>query len=591
MITDRLHTEEKTNRTQVCRVFLAVLVFGFLALSSFAHATVGEICGDGVDNDAAGGDASCAEPDKDRDVYGSSTSYTGPNGTAKDCDDTNRAIYPAEGGKYVNVGAGTYKVCQTDGTYSGTLNLSSFSCHSGSGQTYWFSTSGSNSNSGTFASPWLDYRCISENSGLGCLHNPVAGDCFVFRAGTYNASYSDLGTTRMLYLNNRDGTAANPITFMAAPGESVDFTGVGTSPTEVQLVYFVDSNYINWYRIDVHGGYSNAGIYNFGGTNFYGSNFKAYSIDGNSSNNVGGIKSAGAGASIALDHITVRDNYDTANPTLENNYGVVIMDNTSAVITDSVGYNSLTGKGSHIFAIKHGASGGVGTFKRNVCFRGERSCFIWEQPNTTVTNNYAEEVDGRRSNMAFEYRNLGNAAFYDSAVVQYNTINKAPFFEAVNSNDTVGTGSVLNAQYNVVLDNKATSYGADGSDGFVRIGYYGPDSQYTSIYSGGKLTINNNLYYQSAAQALFFTLFGAPSGGGGYGPAGNAGTNYASFAAWQGVFDAASFNENPTFDADHVATSANSAGLGWKQGIWTAVSATGATSSSNVYNILRRRRR
>lgn len=571
-------------------IIAAALTAAFAFLST-AHATVGEICGDGVDNDAVGGDAACAEPDKDRDAYGSSASYTGPNGAAVDCDDTNRAVYPAEGGKYVNVGAGTYKVCQTDGTYGGTLNLSAFSCSTGSGSTYWFATTGSNANSGTFASPWLDYRCISDGSGLGCYHTPVAGDCFVFRAGSYNASYSDSGTTRQFYFNTHSGTAANPITIMAAPGEAVDFAGVGTSPTEVQLVQLISSNYINWYRIDVHGGYSNAGLWNNGGTNFYGSNFKAYSIDGNSNNNVAGIKSTGVGASITLDHVTVRDNYDTANPTAENNYGVVIMDNSSAVITDSVGYNSVTGKGSHIFAIKHGYSGGSASFLRNVGFRGERSFFIWEQPNTTVKNNYAEEVDGRRSNMAFEYRNLGNAAFYDSGVIQYNTINKAPFMEVINSNDTVGTGSVLNAQYNVVLDNKATSYGADGADGFVRIGFYGPDSQYTSVYSGGKLTINNNLYYNSAATALFFTLFGDSSGSG-YGPSGAAGASYSSFAAWQAVFDGASFNENPTFDADHSATSAHSSGMGWKTGIWTAYTgSSGSTTGGRTYYTVRRQRR
>ena len=570
------------------------LIAVLLLTAAPAFGAVGEICGDGIDNDASGGDAACAEPDKDRDGYPSSSAYTGPYGSAVDCDDTNRDIYPGNGGRYVNVGAGTYKTCQTDGTYTGTLNLSAFTCHTGSGGTYWFDDTGNNATgSGTFAAPWRDYVCIS-NSGAGCYHAPVAGDCFVFRSGSYNGTWSDAGTTRMLYVNNKDGTSSNHITIMEAPGEVADIAGTGTTPTEVRPAYILLSDYVDFFGIDVHGGYSAAGVWVAESANNEVAGLSTYNIDGDNTGNVGVIKATGVGSGpLSIHHMKTYDNYDRANSTAENNYGVVIMDLASVSITDSVGYNTTTGIGSHIFAIKHGYSGGSGTFKRNVCFRGERSCFVFEQPNTTITNNYAEEVGGNNSSNTFEYRYLGNGPIYDSGVIQYNTINKAPFFELINAAGTIGASSVLNAQYNVVLDNRGTSYTADGTDGFIRIGYYGFDSEYTDIVDGGKLTINNNCYYNSAATALFFTLFGATSGGYGDGSNGTKGADYASFAAWQAKYDAASYSENPTFNSDGGATSTNCSTKGWNKNIFTdaAPTSTGTTSSGRGFVLPKRRTR
>ena len=68
------------------------LIAVLLLTAAPAFGAVGEICGDGIDNDASGGDAACAEPDKDRDGYPSSSAYTGPYGSAVDCDDTNRDV-------------------------------------------------------------------------------------------------------------------------------------------------------------------------------------------------------------------------------------------------------------------------------------------------------------------------------------------------------------------------------------------------------------------------------------------------------------------------------------------------------------------
>ena len=74
--------------------------------------------------------------------------------------------------------------------------------------TYYVATTGSDAAAGTIGAPWL--------TGQKCATTVVAGDTCLFRGGTY--THSANGTAWINVVTN--GTAGNPITFKAYPGET-----------------------------------------------------------------------------------------------------------------------------------------------------------------------------------------------------------------------------------------------------------------------------------------------------------------------------------------------------------------------------------
>jgi hypothetical protein len=79
------------------------------------------------------------------------------------------------------------------------------------GATYYVATNGSDSNNGTIAYPWLTIQKAADTV--------VAGDTVYVRGGTYR-EYVTIGIS---------GTLANPITYMAYPGESPVINASGLS--------------------------------------------------------------------------------------------------------------------------------------------------------------------------------------------------------------------------------------------------------------------------------------------------------------------------------------------------------------------------
>ena len=76
------------------------------------------------------------------------------------------------------------------------------------GASYYVSSTGNNPGSGTFADPWSEIQSAAEVM--------VAGDTCIISGGTYRETVT---------LAN-SGTSANPITYRAAPGETVVITGL-----------------------------------------------------------------------------------------------------------------------------------------------------------------------------------------------------------------------------------------------------------------------------------------------------------------------------------------------------------------------------
>ena len=130
-------------------------------------------------------------------------------------------------------------------------------------------------------------------------------------------------------------------------------------------------------------------------------------------------------------------------------------------------------------------------------------------------------------------------------------------------------------QKNIVYDTRASAYGADGNSGMIRVNNAGTDLNYrATVGQTGKLSINNNDYFNSNAVALLFNIYGKSGSP-------TLGANYSSFAAWSasGFFNADK-NEDPSLDTYNIARSANTSNWGWRpaSGLAAEGGSTGATS-------------
>ena len=527
---------------------------------------VSEICGDQIDNDGASGDLPCPDPDKDRDGYW--TDGLGPN-TGTDCDDTQRYDYPGISSQGA-CDSGEFRTCQSDGTYTSCAAMSTFSCSSGSGSTYFIDDDETDC-AGTGA--WDDeenWFCFS-NTGMANYHAPVAGDCYVFFSGTYSSSWSS--GTRQIYVNNKDGTSSNKIKIIAAPGHAwwetgetagVYITAVGTySSNVVENLEFEDTDYWEISGLEINGaaGFSNAGISWVASSNHRAYNNHVYNIRADARNlNLSGLKARAGSNNLEWDHNRAHDNYDATESTAENTSDYLHMDDDTFNVHDNISYSTI----SSPFAgwgikIKHGlAAGTSGSIKRNIIYN-KNWAGIGVNPvaNTVVENNYLDYVNVRNSGSAIQYKDLGGAGEYKNQILRYNTIRNSPFVELVPNTDSAAIGSsFIDINHNVVSDNRA-SYNSDGTEGFFRACYYCDSGLYATVVTGGTIAMDYNCEHNSAAAPLYYTVWGA-----------GAGFSSTSFVNWVAAvaslgWEAHSYSENPAFNVYGQATSTNCADKGW----------------------------
>lgn len=541
----------------------------------------------------------CPEPDKDHDGW-ASTEQVGVLGQGKDCDDTDSWVHPGGLEDTEGCSAGEYRTCAASGTFSACAAITSFTCHTGGGHTYWVDDGETDcAGAGTTYGDPEHWRCWFDTTMTG-YHAPAAGDCIVFQAGSYSGTWSDSGTTRQIYLNNKDGTATNPIIIRAEPGAfpgysgKVLFNGAGTSPTQVFPVHFLNSNYVKLvgFEIDGNGDYSNS-VHIEGGAGVNAKLNYVHRIDGESDDNVACIKCRVDTEDCSIHNNILEDCREVGAESNQNNGCITIMDDTG---TPEANYNVCLNSSTvgHGIWIKHAGDTAtdpeiIGNFIDNV----SRSAIGTENRDTIIKGNWISDCNG----MAIEYGNIGSDhPWFEGAIVSYNTVQRCGFLDVLarwfNGDDTPNTthrtcggantcvllggtpniagccypsgtgdsssaisGPIFTADHNIMEDDNA-SYGGDGGDGVTRFCPYHCDNGEFAA-AAGKAIWTNNVYFSSGTSDLHFSYFGQSN---------VAGTTddkeFGSLTDWKAAgFDVGSVQDDPALDADGV--SAEYVNHGW----------------------------
>lgn len=509
-----------------------------------------------------------------------------------DCDDTNHYIYPGID-TISGCSAGNYRTCQNDGTYTSCASLSSYTCHT-SGSTYFLDDAETDcTGDGSYGDPenWL---CLA-NTGLGGYHALSAGNCAVFKCGTYSGGvWGTNPNLKQFYQNNIDGTSSNKIKIKALPGcawwEAGIGSGVviegggsfnpsypGTAHNSVEgAFHLISSDHIEISGMEIKNlgtGFGTAGIHTDGSSNVRIHNNYVHDIDGEEDSNTACIKLRGSGAtSVRVDHNLVKDCYERTATTgdsgwnSQNNSGIRGMDVDELLYLHNVSVN--TANATYGLDFKHGISTAVGNhvYGNIIIGSGYAGVAIDAIPNSTIRANFLYDVCSLNPTSAvcpgaFSYIDLsGSTHEHKNVFFEYNTVVKAPAFHALNAAWTGTGGNIYSFKYNVVSDDHSSSYSTDNSaNGFYNVAGYGSNAQRDDVLARG--ISDYNCFYNENSQTLRFSFFEATSGG--WGPAGNNGQAYSGLGAWQAIYDTHSYNENPSFDSYGRATSTNCGDKGW----------------------------
>lgn len=552
-----------------------------------------EVPGNGVDDDASGGDATCAAPDADCDGYTTDGS-SGLDGI--DCDDTNRRIFP---GVEVWTSGTSWKTCQTDGTYTAAGN----SCPGGTCY-YIDPTSGNDANAGTSAAAaFQTFKQVSyyaSGAPANNKHSALAcGDHIYLLPGTYNTGqfHTESGFSVVnLLIKDKTCTTNNRIKIHAIG--AVVFDAGGTSGTDgVSITSDGSAIWIeNSDFIEVKG--NTAGeIKNFfsGGastekgaikirdsSNIELQGWSIHDNHGDGDNNVAGIY-VSLTDDINIHHNDVFDEIRTiGNPAGVNlirgfkGTNVRIYLNSLRYTPAATAYNSVS--------IKHGDYASVCRFDHNLVSKAPG--FASACADDTFDHNIVADPDNSNPSTctaddtsAFMMCDLGGPAFDGTQVVKYNTVinGRMSNWMPVNDYDTDGSGctdcgtfGTLAVSHNVAVESASSGY--YGAAAMEMVNPYGSNADYTSVIDGGKWTVANSCYYNSGAATLVYAAYaGSPAPNGfSYDYSGFTGAGYCSGCQYA----------NPTLNSRLEATAGTCSGTaGWNVG-WLSNLGTGCTSCS-----------
>lgn len=577
-----------------------------LAHVSFTKANVVptlELCGNGYDDlgsgntfgscpagwhDAVFGGSGC-----DRDCEAIDPTFNGyttdGSGLGKGCSTNDRRIFP---GTYQQgtCSAGQYNQCKVGGSYSSCTTLSSFTAKTGSGSDFWVSPTGSTSGGcGAFGSP-CDITCIS-NTGAACYHAPQPGDAIILRGGSYTSTWS--AGTKMVLISSINGTAANPILMIGAPGESAVIVGQGTDPTEVLPIELDSSSYWKFQQFEIKNGFSNSGIYINGGSNVEVVGMKIHDIDGFRNSNVACVKTNG-GTNVNVHHNLFYDCYDRAanggggghqgsqgNSRLFVSFGGSTTFNWNVAFFSPGPSSVLTGDA---VVNKHGSNNG-GEFwnvQGNIVYGSPLNGIITNNPNSTVQNNIVTDIGVAGAGPCFGLFDSGGSPYYINEKFLNNTgIN----CWAYNMRDDDSSAPVTDQYFqgNVIVHNGA-SHSSDGAIGDIRLCNYCSDATYTAQYLGGLLHMDHNCFYETVAANPFYDVWGDAGSG-------SLGSTYTTLAALQAAttLEVGSVQTNPSLDYKQDSAVAGCT-RGRSSGLYPAAATQGSNNTGGTQLLYRYRR-
>lgn len=548
-----------------------IAVFLLLFVSNvFAYT---EICGNGIDDDASGGDASCGGDDADNDGFnasgGTGTYETSPGvkTTATDCDDTNNRIYP---GIYKFCGTAGYQLCQSNGSYSSCVESTTTPlCEATGGGTCYYvdAVGGSDSNAGTYGSRW---QTISKVTTSGRAAN--------------NVIYLFNGT----YTHTLDMAANNGMTIKNYPGQSsvvLDPNCSSGSPCDYVIQLKGDAQKVEglnqtggWSTVATEGG----GIRLEGATNAEIRNNTIYDNDGDIGGgaNVCGVYVYADSGGNNFHHNTLYDNYGRTSITNQNNRQIALFTGTGNHIQfNSMRYTAAPGASTENGCIvyKHSDDSSASTvyIHHNMLSNCGAKPIASGQPNSHIHHNTIGDMAAMslpaspEQAGAIVIKDLGGPFRPTGIIIERNSIINSRWV-VIDPRDADITVGPITVRYNVFHSNQASHSGENTDYG---LGFYASLLKTETL--AGPYASNNNCFYNTTAAANYSDF----------------GVVY-SFADWKTNtgFDLSSFEENPTLAAGtNKATSANCLDKGWNTAAATSGGSSGGSSISAIDNKKRRR--
>lgn len=507
-----------------------------ITLSTLSFDTV---CGAKVDS-GSGASTSCSgKDDKDRDGYASTV----------DVDDTDRDIFP---GVYRTCGSDGYQVAQSDGTWAScTENATTPLCEAtGSGNCYYIDPdSGSDSNDGSYASPWetfdkLKYYSDSGDRPAGWVGFSAGDAVYLFEdtdQSTYGSYYTTGGGvgTSVVGMRLMSGTLANPILIKAYPGQSVEFNPTSTQDTADYSIFYIlqsDYVYVSGIEIDGSNGHRGNGIafVELDGGKAIGNYIHDGKLDTQDGAG-GGLKTLNCEDCEFANNIVVNwydDDYTSpVSGSQDNSVNIRLFRGVTTIKNNIVGNDvalSNVNAGACIQQ-KHGDVGDLITVQENVVF----GCPNFEGINmsgpATVTKNYIVGVD-----RCIAFENVGGTTNNADQSATYNTC----------VDFTTGLHFVPDNYYNPIGDIVHKFNVFETAQTSTTMVYQAGDS-----LGSGTFDTDSNCFYNSSESLNFSGM----------------GTSY-TFANWKASYgqDQNSVEIDPALDSANEAQGSGCTSWGWR---------------------------
>jgi len=578
------------------RQLLALLIFT-LSLSVRAEALT-DVCGDGWNNVAnafvfgacpvgyinaqtgVGCDKLCLGLDADGDAYATTGLMPWGNGLplGSDCDDTNPGIYP---GRTTTSGCpvGEFRTCQVAGTYDACQPIANFGSTLCTNRYYIDPVAGNNANPGTFASPWADQRMFSTNDvNPGGHHAPVAGDCFIYKAGTNATAGTVSGQLIGVHLQGKNCSMAQPCRIMGLPGVRPVFDYAGVAGNHINPFYSLNSDYWVIQDLLVTGNYCDTNAFTTDAGCVYISSddvtlrdLVVINNDGVRPNNLGGVISHST-TNFLMFNSVLGDNYDTTSSGQNNANYTDFRSINAKLINVSSYYSTPASSVAAAFKQKHANVNSSISFVGGKVQGANWAAYEISGPNHTIVRTIVSdsEVSYVNADLGGPGYMIGGKVFEDSTVINSRLAEIRPH-KAWNLNGTAAadpcSGDPVLTNWNfsrvVIVDNKAV-YLQDSE--MVTLHNYGPDQFYTDTVTGNKLLFSNGCTFNTLGTPIVYSIFRSNNGDLSCSGRGNLGSAPANFLAWQAAgFDVGTVNLDPVLDGSFRATTGSCSGKGYRQ--------------------------